>query len=404
MYKKKLNILYHFRVRGVGAEGVHIAGIVNGFRVMGHNVRLLSPTNADPTINSGRAYKTDASKSRKTKLLHQLADFLPQPFFEIMEVCYNFFAIIRLLREVKNGGIDFIYERYAFFNIAGAFVSKLMNVPLIVEVNEICGHERIRGQCFVHFCASLEGYVLRQSNLVITVSDFLNVEVRKKIKYDKTKVVSIPNGVTADWIKNEPSSTQIKNLRAQKKLQDKKIICFAGGLVHWHNFNLLLQAVKSVHKIVDDVVMMFIGDGPLRNYIEEKTKKLSLQDDLILFIGRVPHSEMPCLLKISDVAVIPETNEYRSPIKMFEYMAMGLPVVAPRKPAIEVAITHGRDGLLFEPGNYNCLAQKLLTTLTRPEYANKLGENARLKIMRHFTWESHAEHILHILSGRILIK
>ena len=67
----RFNILYHFRVRGTGAEGVHIAGIVNGFRAMGHTVCLLSPTNADPTVESPPAAAYKISASVKTTILHK---------------------------------------------------------------------------------------------------------------------------------------------------------------------------------------------------------------------------------------------------------------------------------------------------------------------------------------------
>ena len=194
MHKKKLNIVYHFRVRGTGAEGVHIAGIVNGFRALGHNVRLISPTNADPTVKSVPT-SHDRSASIKSVILHKLADFLPQLFFELMEIGYNFFAIIKLWKVTSKANTDFIYERYAFFNFAGAFISKRKNIPLIVEVNELSGHKRIRGQFFIKLCSIIEKYILCQAVVVVTVSDFLNKEVCRNVDQRKTKIVTIPNGV-----------------------------------------------------------------------------------------------------------------------------------------------------------------------------------------------------------------
>lgn len=397
---EKLNILYHFRVRGTGAEGVHIAGIVNGFRSLGHNVHLISPTNADPTIDLPPETDSGRPFSVKAAILHKLADILPQPFFEIMEACYNFFAIIRLWKAVESRKTDFIYERYAFFNLAGAFISKRKNIPLIVEVNELSGHKRIRGQSFVRLCSVIEKYVLRRAVLVVTVSDFLNRQVSDKIEPHKTKVVTIPNGVPLAWLQQEVALEEVESLRARHNLQGKKVICFVGGLVHWHNFDLLLQAVKRAQDTVANVIMMFVGDGPLKNYIQKKGKELAFQPDSILFVGKIPHSQIPAYLKIADVAVIPETNDFRSPIKMFEYMAIGLPVIAPRKPAIEVAITHGKEGLLFESGKSFSLAQMLLQCISKPEMSCQLGKKARQRVLNNFTWEQHAEQILHLISVR----
>lgn len=404
MSKKKLNILYHFRVRGTGAEGVHIAGIVNGFRSLGHDVRMVSPTNADPTIELASKANSNRSVSVKTILLHKMADFLPQTFFEIMEVCYNFFAIVCLWRAARIRKTDFIYERYAFFNLAGAFVAQRNKIPLILEVNELSGHKRIRGQFFVRFCSAIEKYVLRQAVLVVTVSDFLNRKVELKVDPRKTKVVTIPNGVPLVWLQQEISLEKIDGLRSKYNLWGKKVICFVGGLVHWHNFDLLLQAVKRTQDSVANVVLMFVGDGPLKNYIRDKTKALAFQTNSILLVGKVPHSEIPAYLKVADIAVIPETNDFRSPIKMFEYMAMGVPIIAPKKPAIEVVITNKKNGLLFDLGNSSSLTQALLQCLSKPEFANKLGENARQKVFNNFTWEKNSERILLLLNDNIRIR
>ncbi|RJQ24532.1 glycosyltransferase WbuB [Candidatus Parcubacteria bacterium] len=394
MAEKQLNILYHFRVRGTGAEGVHIAGIVNGFRALGHNVRLVSPTNADPTAKTSEETRTDRPTRVITVLLHKLADILPQPFFEIMEFLYNFFAIIKLWKNINNNDVDFIYERYAFFNLAGVLVAKRKKIPLILEVNELSGHKRIRGQFFVRLCSVIEKYILCRSVLVVTVSDFLNRIVSSKIDPQKTNVITIPNGVPKAWLERKISLDEVINLRKKYNLHGKKVICFVGGLEHWHNFDLLLQAVKTTQDSISGVVMMFIGDGPLKNFIQNRSRALALQPDSVLFVGKVPHFDVPAYLKMADIAVIPETNDFRSPIKMYEYMAMGLPVVAPKKPAIETAITHKVDGILFEPKNVQSLAYALLQCLSKDELAKKLGQNALQRVLNNFTWEKHAEHIL----------
>ena len=402
MPEKKLNILYHFRVRGTGAEGVHIAGIVNGFRALGHNVFLISPTDADPTTEPPARKPSNSPFSIKRVILHKLADVLPQPFFEFMEIAYNIIAIPKLWRAVSRRQIDFIYERYAFFNFSGAFISKRKNIPLILEVNELSGLKRVRGQFFVRFCSAIEKYVLRKAVIVVTVSDFLNQKVSEKVDSRKTKVVTIPNGVPLAWLKRETPLDTIRALRKRYELQGEQVICFVGGLVHWHNFDLLLQAVKKVqNRLVNDVVLMLIGDGPLKNYIENKARDLDFKPGLILFIGKVPHSDIPSYLKMADVGVIPATNDFRSPIKMFEYMAMGLPVVAPRMPAIEAIIEDGIDGLLFEPGDVDSLAEEIIHILSDDKLSDELGKLASRKINQYYTWEQDAKSILLLLKHQL---
>lgn len=392
MDDNNLNILYHFRVRGLGAEGVHIAGIVNGFRALGHSVRFVSPTNIDPTLPPTVGPHV-STLLPQTALLHKLADLAPQPFFEFMELCYNFLAIFRLWRSVHVRRPDFIYERYAFFNFSGALIAKKKNVPFVVEVNELSGHKRVRGQFFIRLCSAIEKRILRQADLIVTVSEFLNREVSAQVDKNKTIVLTIPNGVPATWLERHVAMTQVTNLRERLNLRGKKVICFVGGLVHWHNFDLLLLALRDLRAIEKDVVVLMVGDGPMRQYILDKSNELEIPASAVIMTGTVAHAHIPLYLNASDVAIIPETNEFRSPIKMFEYMAMALPVIAPKKPTIEAVITNGIEGVLFEPGNSTSLTQALLKCISDSELSKKIGMNGQQKVRENFTWEKHAELI-----------
>lgn len=402
-FQNMKNIVYHYRVRGTGAEGVHIAGIINGFRSFSHNVHIVSPSNLDPTIDQDSSIKLSEKKrifQVKLKILHKLADFLPQPFFEIIEFFYNFYAVFYLMYEVSVNNIDFIYERYAFFNFSGALVSRFKRIPFVVEINELSGLKRVRGQFFVKLCSLIEKFIISQATLVITVSDFLNNEVKKKVECNASKVVTIPNGVPEKWINQKISIEDVDSIRNIHNLTGKKVICFVGGLVHWHNFDLLLKAVKEIQVHFKDTVLVLIGDGPEKKFIKNRANELCFQPGSILFVGNISHSDIPLYLNMANIAIIPETNDFRSPIKMFEYMSMGLPVIAPKKPAIESVITDNVEGLLFEPGNYFSLSDKLIVCLNNPKLNELLGEKARQKVINYFTWERHSASILHLINEK----
>lgn len=397
MHKAKLKIIYHFRVRGVGAEGVHIAGIVNGFRSLGHEVVLVSPTNADPTSgNENMKEKAGAEGCSALKpLLHLLADHLPQPFFELMELLYNFVAIPKLWCACSREGVDYIYERCAFFNFSGAIVAQLKGIPLILEVNELSGYERVRGQFFVKFCACIERYVLRRSRLVVCVTDFLKENVQSVLRKKSVKVITVPNGIPSEWLNGKLDKDRLQSFSETFHLGDKRVICFVGGFVAWHNFDLLLEAFKAVHDNVQDTLLLFVGKGPLKETIIQTAEKLGLPAEAIVFTGEISHREVPYFLHLSEIAVIPETNSFRSPIKLFEYLGMGLTVIAPNKPAIQVAVKHEVNGLLFDPGDSKSLGLMVKKALQDRTLTNKLKENARLTVKKSFTWEKHAKRILH---------
>jgi glycosyltransferase involved in cell wall biosynthesis len=397
-----MNIIYHFRVRGTGAEGVHIAGIVNGFRSFGHEVRLVSPTNADPTVSN--AANTGSSKESRSfinricmQTLHFLADSLPQVLFEIMELAYNLVAVARLTRQIIRQRPDFIFERCAFFNFSGAFVAGLIRVPFVVEVNELSGYERVRGQCFTGLARIIEKYIFKRASLIVVVSDFLKTAIEEMT--GKTgRIITIPNGVPRYWLAFEPDKERVHKIRDQYGLNDKRVVCFVGGLVHWHNFDLLLDAFASIQKDIHETVLMIVGDGPMKQYIITKAQDLGIDSGSLIFTGNVSHREIPLYLSIATTAIIPETNEYRSPIKLFEYMSMGIPVVAPGMSSIEVVITHGKDGLLFKPGDRAECRQMLYAMLSDKNYAEEIGKAAKEQ-MNNFTWEQNSKKILDFITG-----
>lgn len=404
MLKKKLSIIYHFRVRGTGAEGVHIAGIVNGFRSFGHSVHLISPTGIDPTDQLQQAERKEQNRNPLfAPILHWLADTLPQPLFEILEIFYNLMAFLRLAVAIWRKRPDFIYERYAFFNFSGALLSYFLKIPFIIEVNEISGPIRVRGQYFVALAKFIQKFVFQRAYLVVAVSEFLKHEI-SRIVVPPTRVITMPNGVPEYWLKNRSFNFSRSELRSKLKLTKKKVVCFVGGLVPWHNFPLLLDVVKSVQKKIPEICLLIVGEGPEKEQIESMAELLYLERGSIILTGRIPHREVPEYIGLSDVAIIPETNSFRSPIKMFEYMAMARPVVAPRLPAIQAVIKDGYNGKLFELGDKISCADALFQVLANKEYATSLGKAAFKTIVKEHTWEMNAKKILDALASKMYKK
>jgi glycosyltransferase involved in cell wall biosynthesis len=394
-----VNILYHYRVRGTGAEAVHISGISGAFEQLEHRVRFVSPYGIHARMPMPpRPGSGDSERRSGAKLLGHLADHAPQAFFESMELGYNSVAVPRLLRAASDFGAAFIYERYAFFNAAGAIASRLTGLPLVVEVNELAGYERVRDQEFVRLARAMERGVFKRASLVVTVSDFLSERVRASVG-DRVPVATIPNGVSLSWVDGaRADEIAVCGLRRRLGLGGRRVVCFVGGLVHWHNFGLLLEATRRVRCELPDVALVLIGEGSERTFVEARARELGLGDSIRL-VGAVPHAEIGTYLGLADMAVVPHSNEYRSPIKLFEYMAFGRAVVAPRVPPIEAIVEEGRTGLLFEPGHAGSLHAALNVLLRDPVLAAEMGTRARAVVRRRYTWPVHARRILALLEA-----
>ncbi len=393
-----MDIVYHFRVRGQGAEAVHIAGIADGFEAKGHRVHFVSPTGTDPRVTVRERSQPEEAKPPSTaaRMLHGLADKLPQLGFEAMEVAYNGFAGPRLYQLVQRTGAGLIFERYAFFNAAGAAVAARARIPLVVEVNELAGFERVRDQRLVPLARRIERFVLRRASLIITVSDFLRERVDEVVE-GQVPTLTVPNGVGRHWLEHVPDPARVRELRQRHGLDDRPVVVFVGALVPWHDFPRLIEALAIARRQVPGATLMVLGDGVEREGIAALARAQGIADGVRL-IGRVPHVEVPDYLAAANVAVIPETNDYRSPIKLFEYMAMGLPVVAPAMPPIAVAIDDGVHGILCDRDAAS-LGRGMSRLLGDAELARRMGEAARQRALREFTYEAHAADILAHVPG-----
>ena len=116
------------------------------------------------------------------------------------------------------------------------------------------------------------------------------------------------------------------------------------------------------------------------------------------FIDRVAHVDVPYWIRAFDIAVAPfPTNEhyayFMSPLKLFEYMAAGVPIVTSDLPSIREVLAHGENAWLVEPGNEEALAQGIIRVLQDAVLSTKLATNARQAVDR-FTWERRARAIL----------
>ena len=107
-----------------------------------------------------------------------------------------------------------------------------------------------------------------------------------------------------------------------------------------------------------------------------------------MFVGRVPHESVPAYLAAADAAVLPDGTDIICPIKILEYMAMGVPPVLPDYEANREVVDHDVTGLLFEPGNPKSLHDQLRRLQKNPDLKRRLGTAAREQAKNRFSWEA----------------
>jgi starch synthase len=169
---------------------------------------------------------------------------------------------------------------------------------------------------------------------------------------------------------------------------------FAGAFRSWHGAIQLVRAIKALHaRGRTGIGAVLIGDGPELPRVRNEASGVPG----ILLTGALPHEAMPAALGAADVGVAPfdpgahaplSLGFYWSPLKMFEYMASGLPVIAPAIDRIPSLVANGREGVLYDVRNREALAAAL-EQMADPRLRASLGAAARERAVRDYSWSAH---------------
>lgn len=184
------------------------------------------------------------------------------------------------------------------------------------------------------------------------------------------------------------------------------VAVFAGAFRNWHGAIHLARAIRRLRERGRrDIGALFIGDGPELPAVRSESQGL----ENVVFAGALPHDRMPAALASAHIGVAPfdmaahkplSLGFYWSPLKMFEYMAAGLPVVAPGVARIPQLVEHGREGLLYDPADPNALAATL-EQLADATLRAQLGAAARERAVRQYSWRAHCEALERAFGARL---
>lgn len=382
-----MRILYHHRTQAQGAAGTHIREVAKAFEKLGHAVEIISPPFVmDPMLEQENILKVERVK-------------IPQILFEVQELLYNAIGLFNLLRALNKESRDFIYERYAIFNIAGILAAKIKHIPIIVESSFTSKSDLFpkRTRIFSWLAYLSDRFIFNNSNAVIVVSSVLKNSLVNDFKVKSSKIVVLPNAVDEEKFDPAISSSTVKELYG---LNNHNIVGFIGGFYPWHGLEMLIDCVPSVLRAFPNTKFLLVGDGALLDTLKQKAKKMQLSENII-FTGRVLHSKLPQYISSFDIGIMPDSNSYGSPMKILEYMSMGKPVVAPKTGPIEEVISHGTDGLLFERNNREELIKALQKLLGDSLLRSFIGKNALKSIGASHTWKNNVSCIVNLVNNTI---
>jgi len=175
----------------------------------------------------------------------------------------------------------------------------------------------------------------------------------------------------------------------------KRIVTITSALKRRYNIETLIRAAPLVLAKRSKCKFMIIGEGPLRDELEELSIELGVIEKII-FKGRIPHEDIHSYIASSDIYI----NTFYTDkggggigVATMEGMSSGLPIVAAKRPGIEIGVNEGMNGLLFKGGNPKALAKKIITLLENDDMRKELGRNSRKKALEIGDWENNMAEI-----------
>lgn len=384
-----MRILYHHRTRGRHVEGVHIRGIVHALRALGHEVTVLSFPGADPEHEE----KSTDAVPRKSRLA-ALVTRAPGIVFEFLELAYNAVTRVRVGAAIKRLKPDLIYERYSLFLFATVWLARRRGIPIILEINDSALVQRVRPLTMKALARRIESWCFRNCNGLVFISGYFRDQAAAAYGTIAPSVIS-PNA--ADIALFDPASFDKPALRRARGIGNQVVCGYVGAFVRWHGVGEFVERVAGRLAEAPELVLLLVGDGADLGIIRAEVEQRGLSDRILL-PGRVAHGDIPAWIACMDYAVLPDSNEYGSPMKLFEFMAMGVGVVAPDYAPIAEVVTDGRTGWLVPRKRFDLCVERVLALAAHRDEQARVGAAARDYIARERQWRNNAEQLLSLLS------
>lgn len=338
-------ILYHHRTASRDGQRVHIDEMVAAWRAEGHQVIMVEPR----TGGSGDMGETSG-------LIQTLKSYLPGALYEMAELLYSIPAYLKLHKAYRTHRPDFLYERYQSFMLAGRWLKRTTGIPFFCEVNAPLTQERqqhgtLRLPGLARWC---DGLIWRAADKVLPVTKVLAQHVIEE-GVDDVQIEVIPNGANMALLGAAPRPETAKQAL---RLDGQTVLGFTGFIRDWHGIDRVLPLLEQQPR----ACLLVVGDGPARASIEAQAKALNL-GERVHFTGFVERAEVARYVAAFDIALQPDVVAYASPLKLFDYLGLGKPVVAPDTPNIREVLTHTQNAYLFDadaPDAFRAAVQHLL--------------------------------------------
>ncbi|HVF40853.1 MAG TPA: glycosyltransferase family 4 protein [Gemmatimonadaceae bacterium] len=400
-----MRMLYLCADRGITLDKhngatAHFRSLVRAFRSSGHDVHVLTPSNADESALGASVGRIPAPPML-VDLLASVDVSVPRQDREALRARKR---VIHAVGHVWNNVAteqqldlwidrfepDFVFELYSPFGVAGVLTCNRRRVPHVLNVHAPLAWEgaTFRSQALQEAAETLEEIALRNAQRIVANSE----EMRRALissGVDASKIDVVINGVHLDLFTPDGEVRRAGGNGAV-------VVGFSGSLKAWHGVEFLADAFRQAAAADERLHLVVVGDGPLRSEIARLATDLPGR---VTSTGALPLEEVPAWMRGMDIAVAPYPKLdpfYFSPLKILDAMACGVCNVASNIGQIPELLRHDVTGILVEPGNADELALAILRAAADAELRKRLGAAALAEARERHSWQSRAADIVSI--------
>lgn len=375
------------------ADSVHVRELATSLTKLENDVLLIT---AQADIDS-----SSLNWAEKIPNLHLFFNEPKQKF-------KNISTLIFCKKIAKKYRPQIIYERRNSPKI-GVFLGKLLRIPAVIEINglpeveaEMLGISRKEKHFLRSIKAPIYRYLIRSVDSIITVTPGIRREMIKKYNVQSDRISVIENGANVNMFRPMDQKTCREKLGLNKKA---KYVCFVGNLAPWQGIEYLVKSSSLIAEKESDARFLIIGYGVMGETLRGMVSDINMSDRF-LFTGKIPYEKVPLYINASNVCVAPfirARNEKigLSPLKIYEYLACGKPVVASDIKGVENFLRDSNSGIAVEPENHEELAESILILLQNEDTSKEMGEKGREIVTQKHSWDTAAEKVLEVCRSLI---
>ena len=370
------------------AESRHVFEVCENWQRLGHEVSLFVPD-----------VPGKPSQSLFTKIV-KVRTFGLKPSFALTMV-YNFSVIFYFLKHFVSNGIDIIYSRHSMLEFIPVLCFKPFAIRYATEINGLDSEQkRLYGLAKWKILVSeyLDGICYRLADAIMAVTDEIRSFVLSTYGVNQNRVHVVSNGANVKISRPMPLELACMKLGIDPSYT---YLVFVGSLKKWHGVENAILALKSLIGNHPTLKLLVVGDGYELQNLKMLVKNEALERQVI-FAGKVRYDQVPHYINAGTLCLAPfdtQRNDLTglSPLKIFEYMACGRPIVTTMVGGLERIINEHKCGCVVEPDNVEALVEGIDELLCNPTLCEKLGRNGRRAAEEFYAWPKISERILSVI-------